>query len=120
MCLYTSFRSSNYQLDLSKHKDLLSTIVQQNKDNIESMYLPISQMVGNYPMKKLTPLLQCAGILVPQPTTEDFCKNQPSPHLLLFNVFAIKLLAVATLGPGCIDVHDIHLANNGEINDHRS
>ena len=105
VCLFTSElgldTSSLPQFDLSKYKDLLLSIVEQNKDDILKMYPQISQIIGNDIMDKLTLLLKSVGIcrsslhyLLP----EKHYEGMTLPWLM-FNTLIIKLLAIAALDP---------------------
>ncbi len=104
VCLFTSMSElgsdlSSIALDLGKHKDLLLTIIQQNKDDILRMYPQISQIVGNDVMNKLTPLLRSIGIDQSTPhglLAERHCESMTLPWLT-FNTLIMKLLAIATL-----------------------
>ncbi|MCG8626688.1 MAG: hypothetical protein MJE68_32395, partial [Proteobacteria bacterium] len=108
VCLFTSTSDlgcdhSSISLDLGKHKDLLLTIVQQNKDDILRMYPHLSAIIGNDTMEKLIPLLQSVGIHYDQSTPQ--CHSVQSEKYydgmtlswLTFNTFIMKLLAISTL-----------------------
>ena len=105
VCLFTSTSDlscdlSSTALDLGKHKDLLLTIVQQNKDDILRMYPHISAIIGNDTMEKLTPLLQSVGIQsIPQchGVQSEKCYDGMILSWLTFNTFIMKLLAISTL-----------------------
>ena len=108
LCLSTSLSNIGNPLDLSKHKDLLLTIVEQKRDDIIHLYHFISQIAGHDFMQKVAPLLETVGI---SPPTEE---NQ-SPELPAMNGFVpafyailIKLLAVASLRPESIGKYDAY------------
>lgn len=108
VCLFTSMSElgcdlSSIALDLGKHKDLLLTVIQQNKDDVLRMYPQISAIVGKDTMDKLTPLLQSVGIHHDQSTPQKH-GIQSEKHYdgmtlswLTFNTFVMKLLAISTL-----------------------
>ena len=119
LCLSTSFSAASNPLDLSKHKDLLFTIVERKKDDITHLYHFISQIVGHDFMQKVTPLLKTIGIL--QPVEENQLLELPAvnPLTLFFHTFLIKLLAVASLGPDCVGDYDARLTDH-LLNSHTS
>ena len=108
VCLFTSMSAeigSNQVFsiapDLGKHKDLLLSIVQQNKDDILRMYPQISAIVGRDTMDKLTPLLKSVGIHQSTLQCHDLQSDKHYESMTLswltFNTFVIKLLAISTL-----------------------
>ena len=110
LCLSTS--THNVTLDLSRYKALLVNLVKQVKDDITYLYPIISLLVGNDFLQKTAPLLE-SQIGVFRPTENHQWLEVPivNPFTLLFHTFLIKLLAVASLGPSCIGVYDIHLTD---------
>ena len=115
LCLSTSFSPSTHStLDLlSNHKTLLLNLVKQVKDDITDLYPMISLIVGSDFLQKIAPFLE-PQIGAFQPTGEpQWLEDVPSvnPFALFFHVFLVKLLAVASLGLGCIGVYDVHLTD---------
>ena len=113
LCLSTSCSSAHSStLDLSKHKALLENLVKQVKDDIIELYPMISLIVGNDFLQEVAPFLE-SQIGVFRPTDNKQWVEVPAvnPFALLFHVFLIKLLAVASLGPSCIGVYDVHLTD---------
>lgn len=113
LCLSTSCTATNVQLDLSRHKHLLLTAVEQNKDNFIELYPILSHIIGRSTMQKLFPVLESVGVS-PQPVTgirygNHQLKSPPDTCLFVVDVLLIKLLAVATLGPNCVDVSNTRL-----------
>ena len=111
LCLSTSF-SNTHPLDLSKHKALLVNLVKQIKDDITDLYPIISLIAGNDFLEKIAPFLE-SQVGVCRPAENHQQPNVPvvSHMTVFFHIFLMKLLAVATLGPDHIGVHDIHLTD---------
>ena len=80
-----------------EHEAALQHIVQQKKDDIMQSYKHISEVIGHE-------VLEMLNIPLPESTcTDSNITKQLScarPLVNLFNVLSIKVLAVATLGPG--------------------
>ena len=96
-CFATSFNST--QLDLRKHTDTLKYIILKKKDEIMKLYSYIGEIVGSDILQKIIPLQHPYG-------TDTPSMPQLNPFVLLFNVLIIKLLALATLGPECLNLGD--------------
>ena len=91
LCFFTFFGFA--QVDLCKFKATLQNVLQQKSNELMQSYSHLSDIFGPAVLQKLIPSLK---------VTESECYNSQSPlnpHVLLFNVLIIKLLAVATLGP---------------------
>ena len=89
------FNSTSPQV--CEHKETLEHIVQHKKDDIIQSYTYISEVIGHN-------VLQTLNIPFPESAYKDTNAPKPSscarPLIKLFNVLLIKVLAVATLGPG--------------------
>ena len=111
--LSTSFSSThNIILDLSKYKALLVNLIKQVKDDITYLYPIISLLVGNDFLQKIAPFLESQiGKFLPTENHQWLEVPVVNPFVLFFHTFLIKLLAVASLGPNCIGVYDIHLTD---------
>ena len=109
LCLSTSLSSAHNTLDLSKHKALLLNLVKQVKDDIVDLYPMISLIVGDDFLQKVAPLLESVGVFRPTENRQWLEVPAVNPFALFFHAFLIKLLAVASLGPSCNGVYDVHL-----------
>ena len=110
LCLSTSCSST---LDLSKHKALLLSLITQVKDDINDLYPMISLILGNDFWQKVAPLLESIGVFQAVQNHQQLKIHTLSVNLieLLYLVFLIKLLAVASLGPSCIGVYDVQVTD---------
>ncbi len=112
LCLSTlGSTTHNTTLDLSKHKDLLLNLVNQEKDDINDLYPMISLILGNDFQQKVAPLLESIGVFQAVENHQQLKVREMSPNRLLYHVLLIKLLAVASLGPSCIGVYDIQITD---------
>ena len=91
LCFFTFFGFA--QIDLCKFKATLQHVLQQKNNELMQSYSHLSDIVEPAVLQKLIPS--------PEVTESELYNSQspPNPHVLLFNVLIIKLLAVATLGP---------------------
>ena len=112
LCLSTTFSSTRSTLDLSKHKALLLKLVKQVKDDITDLYPMISLIVGNDFLQEIAPFLECQiGAFRPTENQQWLEVPAVNPFALFFHAFLIKLLAIASLGPSCIGVYNVHLTD---------
>lgn len=111
LCLSTSNFGDSNPLDLSKHKDLLLTLVRQMKDNIEALYPLISLVVGDDSLQKVTPLLDTIGISQPTGNRKLLQVPDVNPLALLFHSFLIQLLAVAAMDITDVGTYDVSLTD---------
>ena len=111
LCLSTSCSTTHSTLDLSKHKALLLSLVTQVKDDINDLYPMISLILGNDFQQKVAPLLESIGVFQAVQNHQQLRVPAVNPIKLLYHVFLIKLLAVASLGPSCIGVYDVQMTD---------
>ena len=113
LCLSTSCPTtrSTVSLDLSKHKALLLSLITEVKDDINDLYPMISLILGNDFQQKVAPLLESIGVLQAVQNHQQLKVPAVIPIELLYHVFLIKLLAVASLGPSCVGVYDIQMTD---------
>ena len=111
LCLSTSCSTTRSTLDLSKHKVLLLSLITQVKDDINDLYPMISLILGSDFQQKVAPLLESIGVFQAVQNHQQLKVSAVNPIELLYHVFLIKLLAVASLGPSCIGRYDVQMTD---------